>query len=238
MPKKIAIMQPYAFPYIGYMNLINAVDEFVFYDDVNFIKKGWVNRNQIILMGRPYRFSIPLRRQSQNSFIKDTYVDNLCKFSDKFIKQLSASYKPSAYREPVLDYVREVFKTNDQSISLLGINSVLLFFKYIGLEVNFLCSSVSFASSRGMGREERLATITKLLNSTHYINPIGGASLYNKNKFASMGVNLKFLNPKLISYHHCNTPEPVFFPGLSVIDLMMNLSEEEIRRYLRSYELL
>jgi hypothetical protein len=76
MSKRIAVMQPYVFPYIGYMNLVKASDKFVFYDDVNFIKKGWINRNRIMLMGESYRFSIPLKQQSQNVLIKDTEVSD------------------------------------------------------------------------------------------------------------------------------------------------------------------
>ena len=86
MPNRVAIMQPYVFPYVGYMNLVQASDKFVFYDDVHFIKKGWINRNRIMLMGEPYRFSIPLKRQSQNSLIKDTEVSNLPLFAKLYLR--------------------------------------------------------------------------------------------------------------------------------------------------------
>jgi hypothetical protein len=90
------------------MNLVNASDKFVFYDDVNFIKNGWINRNRIMLMGEPYRFSIPLKQQSPNILIKDTQVSVLSKFANKFHKQLASSYKNAPYKNTVLDYVSEV----------------------------------------------------------------------------------------------------------------------------------
>ena len=102
MRNRIAIMQPYVFPYIGYMNLINASDHFVFYDDVSFIKKGWINRNRIILMGEPYRFSIPLKQQSSNVLIKDTEVSDLSKFADKFLQHCRVAIK-GVWRRPALN---------------------------------------------------------------------------------------------------------------------------------------
>jgi hypothetical protein len=237
MPNKIAIMQPYVFPYIGYMNLVHASDNFVFYDDVNFIKGGWVNRNQIMLMGEPYRFAIPLKRQSQNLLIKDTEVSDLTKFAGGFLEQLRVSYKKSPYKDSVLDYVREVFKGRNVSISEVAIASVKLFFKYIGVNKAFHCSSIDFPLTRGLERAERLIKITELLQSTEYINPVGGAFLYEKEFFSSRGITLQFVKPSFIPYEHCNRVDPHFYPGLSIIDILMNLSEQDTRIQLESFEL-
>jgi len=68
---RIAIMQPYVFPFIGYFQLISAVDKFVLYDDVNYINRGWINRNNLLVNGVPYLFSIPLKHASQNRLIND-----------------------------------------------------------------------------------------------------------------------------------------------------------------------
>lgn len=237
MPNKVAIMQPYVFPYIGYMNLVNASDNFVFYDDVNFIKKGWINRNRIMLMGEPFRFSIPLKRQSQNVLIKDTEVADLIKFSDKFLAQLNSSYKDSPYKSSVLDYVKEVLDGRHVSISEVAIASVELFFTYVGISKSFHVSSKEFGTTRGMEKAERLIAITGLLQSTSYINAIGGTTLYGKELFSSKGVNLQFVKPALIPYEHCNGTASSFSAGLSIIDLMMNLSVEELRTHLDNFEL-
>jgi hypothetical protein len=237
MSKKVAIMQPYIFPYLGYMNLVNASDKFVFYDDVSFIKKGWINRNCIILGGEPYRFTIPLKRQSQNILIKDTEVSGLSIFADKFLKQLDFDYKKTPYKTKVLDYVREVLTDNHRNISDIAIASVKLFFRYVGVEKDFHCSSIEFESTRGLQKADRLIQITKSLDSNEYINAIGGTSLYTKEFFASNGVTLNFVKPFLTPYVHCNGRDGIFNPGLSIIDIMMNLSEYEIRNHLNSYEL-
>lgn len=237
MTKKVAIMQPYVFPHIGYMNLVNASDNFVFYDDVNFIKRGWINRNRIMLMGEPYRFSIPLKRQSQNVLIKDTEVTNLTKFADKFLEQLNLSYKKSPYKDVVLDYVKEVLDGRHVSISEVAIASVELFFRYLGVSKSFHYSSDEFAATRGLEKAERLIKITKLLQSNDYINAIGGTTLYEKEFFSSRGVRLLFVKPTMKPYEHCNAIASNFNAGLSIIDLMMNLSIEEIRMNLDSFEL-
>ena len=237
MTNKVAIMQPYVFPYIGYMNLVNASDKFVFYDDVHFIKRWWINRNRIILGRDPYRFTIPLKRPSQNVLIKDTEVSNLSVFADKFLKQLGSEYKKAPYKTKVLDYVREVLAEKNKNISEVAIASVELFFRYLGVEKKFYYSSRDFESTRGLGKADRLIKITKLLYSGEYVNSIGGASLYEKEFFALNGVTLSFVKPSLAPYVHCNGKKGVFNPGLSIIDVMMNLSEHEICRHLASYEL-
>ena len=61
---KLAIMQPYFFPYIGYFQLIKSVDEFVIYDNIQYTKKGWINRNRILVNGTDYLISLPLKKDS------------------------------------------------------------------------------------------------------------------------------------------------------------------------------
>ena len=207
------------------------------YDDVNFIKKGWINRNRIMLMGEPFRFSIPLKRQSQNVLIKDTEVADLVKFADKFLTQLNSSYKNSPYKSSVLDYVKEVLDGRHVSISEVAIASVELFFTYVGISKSFRYSSKEFGATRGMERAERLIAITEILQSNNYINAIGGTTLYEKELFSSKGINLQFVKPALMPYAHCNGIVSGFSAGLSIIDLMMNLSVEEIRTHLDSFEL-
>lgn len=231
----VGIMQPYVFPYIGYMNLVHASDKFVFYDDVNFIKKGQINRNNIILIDRPYRFTISLREQSQNKLIKDIEILNLKAFSEKFLKQLDASYKNSLYKNATLGYVQNVLTSGSKSISDLAILSVKNFFKYIGIEKKFLVSSKEFSSTQKFEKTDRLIAITKKLGCKNYANAVGGLSLYIKEDFKRKGINLKFVKPVIKPYIHTNLKSNNFYPGLSIIDVMMNLSIDEICSQLESY---
>ena len=72
----VAIMQPYLFPYIGYWQLIHAVDTFVIFDDVNYIKKGYINRNNILVNGQKQTFTLELMSASQNKLINDIDIGN------------------------------------------------------------------------------------------------------------------------------------------------------------------
>src|SRR5258706_4590191 len=113
---RVAIMQPYFFPFIGYFQLLKAVDVFVFYDDVNFIKKGWINRNRILVNGQEFLFTIPCKSISQNKLIKDVEVAWSPKDQEKFVKTLETNYKRAAYFEPTLALIKEVFSSSERSI--------------------------------------------------------------------------------------------------------------------------
>lgn len=232
----VAIMQPYVFPYIGYMNLVYAADTFVFLDDVNFIKKGWVNRNQIVLNGDAYTFTVPLSGASQNKLIMDIRAHNIEKFALKFLHQLSLSYKNAKFYNQGMSYVESTLLSNNNHISHLAINSVKNFYEYINVNKTFLKSSEIFAHTQHQGKSERLIAITKDLNSSHYINAYGGIELYSKREFRDNGVNLNFLKPNFQPYEQCNTKS--FLYGLSIIDLVMNLSRDEIIHHMQNYVIL
>jgi hypothetical protein len=236
MPYKIAIMQPYIFPYIGYMNLVNAADVFVFYDDVNFIKSGWINRNRIVLNGAAYRFTIPLKELSANKYINETEAYDIKKFATKFLLQIKTSYRLAPYLDQTVKYLEDVLYSGEENIGDLSAHSVENFFSYIGVEKRFLKSSEAFPHTAGLGRAERLVEIVKELKSTSYVNIIGGAELYSKSKFENLGVKLNFVKPEIKEYRQINTA--YYIPSLSIIDLMMNLSIKSLRDFLDSYELI
>jgi hypothetical protein len=232
--KNIAVMQPYIFPYVGYFCLIQAADIFVFYDDVNFITRGRINRNQIILNGEVYNFTVPLIKSSQNKSINDVEIFELKEFSKKFIKQIEYSYRDSKFFDCGLQYVENVLHSGHNKISDLAITSVLKFYEYIGINKIFLSSSDHFAESKNLKKADRLIYITRSLGSDEYINSIGGMKLYSKNYFKERGINLRFINPNLKNYKQPNCEK--FIPGLSIIDLLMNNSPKEIIGLISDYD--
>ena len=236
MTKTIAIMQPYTFPYIGYMNLVWASDIFVLYDDVNFSKKGWINRNKILSNKKAYRFSIPLEGISQNKLIKDLFTYDLSHFKKNFIKQIECAYKNAKFFNNGLEYVRSTISEENSSISDIAEKSIKNFFEIVGVEKQFLKSSSCFSETKELNRVDRLIIITKMLNSHNYVNPVGGEQLYSKEYFSSKNINLFFLNPIMKEYRQCGNKH--FIPKLSVIDLIMNLSPAEIMSHIKSYKLI
>lgn len=232
---KVAIMQPYFFPYIGYFQLINAVDTFVFYDDVNFIKKGWVNRNKILSNNKVYLFTIPLVGASQNKKINEIDVLVSLKWKDKFLKNIKESYSKAPYFESTFELITGVFNGKFETISDLAVLSILHISEYLELPTMFSRSSLDFPESKELKGAERLLEICKTSNADTYINPIGGQELYDKEKFINDGVELYFLKSKEIQYKQFNNE---FLPWLSIIDVLMFNSKEEIKTFLNNFNLL
>src|SRR5688572_18113469 len=97
---KLAIMQPYFFPYLGYFQLIYASDKFVFYDDVNYIKSGWINRNRLLLNGEAKYFTVPLSGASSYSKISRVGINQQNpKWRSNMIDTFRMAYRHAEYRE-------------------------------------------------------------------------------------------------------------------------------------------
>lgn len=234
---KIAVMQPYIFPYIGYFQLINAVDKFVFYDDVNFIKHGWINRNRILVNGKDLLFTVPIQNISQNRKINETEIAEMQynKWYKKFKKTLNNTYLKAPYYEEVIEIIENVFETRTKFIPDLTIKSVLIVCEYLGIKKQFESSSEIYSENVELEKADRLIDICKRNKSTEYINPIGGKEIYTKAEFAEKGINLKFLSTNQIDYKQFVNE---FIPNLSIIDVMMFNPKDEIKRFLNEYKLL
>lgn len=231
---KIAIMQPYLFPYIGYFQLIYAVDKFVFLDDVNFIKKGWINRNRLRLQNKEWLFSIPCKNISQNNQICDTMVDWETNFTEKFLKTLQMNYSKAPFYQPVFDLVKKILSYKHKTISLLAISSILEFCDYFDLQKEFKIASNEGNYSRNLKSADRLIDIVQKENCSIYVNAIGGINLYDKTYFKQKSVDLYFLKTKLNENYDKNH----YISFFSIIDLAMYNSIDKIKNYLEQYELI
>jgi len=235
--KKVAIMQPYIFPYIGYFQLIRAVDVFVFYDDVNFIKQGWIARNQYLNNNEAANFIIPLHALSSFKKINEIYIDKRKYpfWSNKFLKTLTQNYSKAPHFSTIFKLVRNVLLSDNKSIAIMAINSVKTVSRYLGLEDNYDISSEAYSSSIELGRMERIVKICELNRSKTYINAIGGTGLYQKDEFKIFGIDLRFLQTDMIEYDQFKKP---FVPDLSIIDVLMFNSPEEIAGMLNNFKLI
>jgi len=235
--KTVSIMQPYLFPYIGYFQLVNAAKEFVFYDDVNFIKRGWINRNNILVNGKSYKFTVPIDTPSQFKKIEKTHIkkDLYDIWVTKFLKTIHQSYRKAPYYDEVYFFLEKVFLNSKiKSISDLSSNSIIETSNYLNLKTNFHFSSIAFSNSEPLERAERLVSIVSKLESTDYINSIGGVDIYNKSFFMEHNIHLSFLDSEITTYKQFNND---FIPGLSIIDILMFNSKEEINEMLKAYKL-
>ncbi|KZE81048.1 hypothetical protein AV926_09770 [Myroides marinus] len=233
---KIAIMQPYFLPYIGYFQLIKAVDKFVFYDDVNYIKQGWINRNNILLQGKASLFTIPLEKASSFTKINNVKLHPILfdNWKVKFLRSIEQNYRKAPYFSDVYQLIRSILEVNSDRIGVLAKDSVITVSKYLQLETEFVYSS-DFYMNNELSGKFRVISICAKENALVYINPIGGQELYNKEDFLSQGLDLYFIQSKKQIYQQFKEE---FVPWLSIIDILMFNSVEEIQLMLDEYNLI
>ena len=229
---KTAIMQPYFFPYIGYWQLINAVDCFVIYDDVNFIKKGWINRNNILFDEQKKLITLPLIKVSQNKYINETFIAPNSKQS--VLNCIESAYKKAPLYNQVIPLINEIILYEEDDLTKYLGENIQKISQYLNINVKFMYSS-KIDKDNSLHGEDKIIEICKQTKTKTYINPIGGLSLYNKSNFESKNINLKFIQTKDICYKQFNND---FVPNLSIIDIMMFNTPEKIKEMLNNYELL
>lgn len=224
-----AVMQPYLFPYIGYYQLVYASDVFIFYDDVNFIKKSYINRNNILLSGKPFRFSKPVIGASQNILIQDLSYS----VESKIINTIAQTYAKAPYYNDILPMIELIFNQGNRTVTHINKLSIELVFNYLGIDKKMLVAS-QIEYDRTKDRADRLIELSKMNGCGHYINSPGGKELYQKEYFEKRGVKLSFIETKIQPYKQ-GTNE--FVPYLSMIDILMNCSKEQIVEMLNNYSL-
>jgi hypothetical protein len=231
---KIAIMQPYIFPYVGYFQMIAAVDLFVFYDDVNFIKKGWIHRNRILMNDRDLLFTIPCENVSQNKRINETKIAPEPTEIKKLLATIEMSYKKAPYYSQVMPLVKLALANPPAYIHELAINSVKIFAEYIGLQCQFKSSSGSY-DNEDLKKADRLVDICRQEKIVDYINAVGGQEIYTKEYFHDRGIKLSFIKSKPVTYKQFGDN---FVPWLSIIDVAMFNDVPAIREFVTQYELI
>jgi len=228
---KLAIMQPYFFPYIGYWQLINDVDIFVIYDDVNFIKQGYINRNSILNSTKPQQFTLELIGASSNKLINEISVGNNRK---KLLKTIKQNYLKAPYYENIYLLIQEILENNEKNLAKFLTNSLKVISNYLDIDTQFILSSELDKDNR-LKAQDKVIEITKILKVPKYINAIGGQELYDKEVFQKNEIELNFLVTKLTKYKQFKEK---FVPYLSIIDILMFSSKNEIKNMLGSYELI
>ncbi|MES1964861.1 WbqC family protein [Psychrobacter sp. AH5] len=232
---KLAIMQPYFMPYIGYFQLVNTVDKFIFYDDVTFIKQGWINRNQILINNQAKMFSIPLANASSHTLIKDVLIsDNRYeKWKKSFLSSIMFSYKKAKNYEAVRELIENILLDPPKNISDLAIKSVIEVSNYLDIQTKFeICSK--YYSNTHLSGQDRVLDICQQENASTYINPINGRALYNTADFSEKDIELSFISANKKVYKQFSNE---FIPFLSIIDVLMFNNKDEVLIMLNNFEL-
>lgn len=222
-------MQPYLFPYIGYFQLMNAVDEFVVYDNIEFTKKGWVNRNRILVNGNDAVISFPLKKDSDYLEIKQRFLaDSWSSDKIKMLNKIKESYRKAPFFETAFPIIEKCILFKESNLFQFIFHSLNTLKSYLGVETQFIISS-EIEIDHHLKSENKVLAICKARNADVYINPIGGVELYNKETFKQQSIELHFLKTGEIIYPQFQND---FIPFLSIIDVMMFNSTEKIHTYL------
>ena len=226
----LGIMQPYFMPYIGYWQLMAAVDTYVIYDDVNYIKKGWINRNNILVNNDKQMFTISLNGASQNKLINEiTIADDFTKLR----KTIHMAYHKAPYYNDVMSLLDKIFSYQSNNLADFIANSIKLVCQYLDIQTKIIISS-DIEKNNSLKGQDKILEICKLLKADAYYNTIGGQELYDRNDFKEEGIALNFVQTDLKPYSQFKDD---FIPGLSMIDVLMFNSQRQIRDMLKSYEL-
>lgn len=232
---KIAIMQPYFLPYFGYWQLMNYVDIFVVYDDIEYTKKGWINRNRFLLNGQPEIFSLPLKKDSD--FLKIFERQLSKKFSKekvKLMRRLETAYRNAANFQEGESLLADIFASTETNLFGFIYQSVEHVRVRLDISNQLIVSSTLGIPHQFKG-QDRVIAICKALGATDYINPIGGAELYNKQVFSVEGIRLYFQRIKPLEYQQFNYE---FVKNLSILDSIMFLGVQGVRKLLPKIDLL
>jgi len=231
---KLAIMQPYLFPYIGYFQLLNSVDIFVLYDDVQYIKGGWINRNRILDNNKPSWITFPVKMDSTYSNINQRcFAERTEAEINKLLRRIDSTYSKAQYFEDTSDIIKRFVLHDNKNVAESISFSLQIIQQYLQLPFNYILSS-SLKDTQHLRGEERVIRICEALKADVYINSPGGQSLYSREQFQAHGISLRFLKPGPVSYRQF-TDE--FVPNLSIIDVLMFNSAEEVKAMLNKWEL-
>jgi hypothetical protein len=229
----IAIMQPYILPYVGYLQLMAAVDKFIIYDDVNFINRGWINRNRMLVNGQDFMFTVPLKNASQNKLINEIELSDDTKWREKLLKTIEQAYKKAPQFGTVYGLIEQIINNKSEKVTDFVADSFVVLNDYLEIKTEIVRTSAIYNNTQ-LKAQERILDICKQEQAQHYINPIGGMALYDRAFFEESHIKLNFIQSKPVHYQQFKNQ---FVPWLSILDLLMFCDVPTIKAFLLEFEL-
>lgn len=234
---KLAGMQPYFFPYLGYFGLIKHSDIFIIADNVQYIEPGWIRRNRILKPNEGWQYvGIPVVKCSHKTSIKEVKINESEPWRDRIIRQLQHYSKRAPYYNDVIRFLERAFEAETDSIADLNVQLLAETCRYIGIPFHAeVFSRLDVVVERANAPDEWALNTCRALDADTYINPPGGIEFYDHRKYARAGIELEFLKVNLRPY---DQGAGAFEEGLSILDAMMFNTPQEIRAMLDDYDIL
>ena len=234
----MAIMQPYFFPYLGYISLIKNTDRFILFDTAQFIRHGWIERNKILKPNEGWQYiQVPLIKFHQKTLIKDIMINNKIAWKEKILAQLQHYKKKAPYYYSTVKLLNEILSTEYNDITTLNKRALTQIFRYLGIKKNIVVfSKMNLQIKETHAPDEWALNICDAIEGAdEYWNLPGGQNFFDKSKYNKENIKLKFQSIKLQEY---DQKREQFESGLSIIDVMMFNSPAEISKMLDNYELI
>lgn len=231
-------MQPYFFPYIGYLSLIKQTDKFILFDPVQFIRHGWIERNRILKPNEGVQYiKVPLNKHSRGTLIRDITISENVDWKEKMIRQLEHYKKHSPYYDDTIEMIKNAISIETNSIVELNKHILEAVCEYLGINSDFeIFSRMNLDIEEPDTPDEWALNICKSLGEySEYWNPEGGLSFFDRRKYEDAGIDIKFLKMNDVKY---SQKRDVFEPNLSIIDIMLFLAPEEINGILDEFTIL
>lgn len=229
----LAIFQPYFLPYIGYWQLMAMADRFVVYDNIEYTKKGWINRNRFLQGTADAYFTVPVRKASDFLTVAERQVAG--EFDrDKLLRSLAASYRKAPEFETVYPLVERIVRAPLGNLFAYVHHSLVEVARFLEIATPMVISS-SIAIDHTLKSEQKVLAICKALGADRYVNPIGGQSLYSPAAFAAESIRLDFVQSKPIAYPQFGGP---FVPNLSILDVLMFNPKPAVRAMLSEVDVI
>ena len=228
----LGIMQPYLLPYIGYWQLLAAVDRFVVYDNIKYTTQGWINRNRFLRKGTDAFFTLPLKKASDSLDIRDRTVADDFDPHD-ILNPLREAYRKAPFFEEAFPVIEAIVTAAPRNLFQYLLGSIVQIASYLDIQTPITVSSTVPIDHELKGDQKVLA-ICRALGATRYVNSLGGRELYSAGAFATQGIQLQFLQPRAVVYRQFDDP---FVPSLSIVDVMMFNPRDAVKTMLREYDL-
>lgn len=233
--KTIGIMQPYFLPYIGYFQLMNMVDEFVIYDNIEFSKASWIRRNRMLQNGKDAYFTIPIKKDSDFLDVDQRYlVDDFEIESNKLLRRIKMNYQKAPYFKEFFPVIEKIINSEKRNLFDYILNSVQVMKEYMQISTPIKIFSQLGKEIHQLKAQDKVIGTCKALHATHYINSSGGLNLYDPESFKNENIKLLFYRPKLVEYPQFGND---FIPFLSILDVCMFNDSEKVQEYLQYYEI-
>jgi hypothetical protein len=232
---KVAIMQPYFFPYIGYFQLINSVNKFIIYDNIQYTKKGWINRNRILVNKKDQLITLPIKKDSDYLNVVERELSESWEIDkNKMLNVIKASYNKAPYFQDTFELISKCLNNPETNLFKFIYDSIVSINNYLEIKTPIIISS-TIDVDHTLKSQDKVLSLCKKQKADIYINSIGGVELYDKETFRNNSIKLNFIKSNPIQYKQFNNE---FISWLSIIDMMMFNSKQQIKEYLNNYTLI